>query len=113
MQLAKKILIIPKGNENKIININDIIYCKADLGYTQIFIVNNTSPICFSKNLKQLEKLLPGNQFLRCHQSYLVNKQYISSFSIIKHYIKLTQDIKIKLSRRKHQELREFLTNKK
>jgi len=108
MELTNQQLIIPKNNEKLLINIDDITYCKSDLGYTQIFI-NNTSPLCISKNLKQIENLFPENQFFRCHQSYLVNIKYINSFSRKGHYIKLTNGDRIRLSRRKHQEFIDFL----
>ncbi|WP_166335863.1 LytR/AlgR family response regulator transcription factor [Sphingobacterium chungjuense] len=62
----------------RIIPVNDILYCKGDGPYTHFHLQNGKVELT-SKPLKYFEELLPSPYFLRTHQSYLVNKQYISA----------------------------------
>lgn len=64
-------------NNIRIIPVNDILYCKGDGPYTHFFLQNNKKELA-SKPLKHFEELLPLPYFLRTHQSYLVNRKYIS-----------------------------------
>ncbi|GIZ15346.1 LytR/AlgR family response regulator transcription factor [Capnocytophaga catalasegens] len=63
----------------QIISISAIIYCHSDKGYTTFYLENNTN-IVVCKVLKEYETLLPKDIFIRCHQSYLVNVNYISKY---------------------------------
>lgn len=63
----------------QIININDIIYCEGDKGYTT-FNMKDGTKLLVSKVLKHFEAMLPENQFIRCHQSYLINTQHIHKY---------------------------------
>ena len=38
--------------------------------------------------MKQLEQQLPEN-FIRCHKSYIINKDYIKNFDTVNHYIQM------------------------
>lgn len=63
----------------QIVQIADIVYCQSDKGYTT-FYFKDGNKIMVSKVLKEYEGLLPSSMFLRCHQSYLVNVNYITKF---------------------------------
>lgn len=63
----------------QIIQIADIVYCQSDKGYTTFFL-NDGNKIVVSKVLKEYETLLPATVFIRCHQSFLVNVNYISKY---------------------------------
>lgn len=68
---VKKIAL--KGVEfTQIIDVDDIVYCQSDKGYTTFF-MNDNSKIVVSKVLKEYESILPDDTFIRCHQSYLFN----------------------------------------
>lgn len=64
------------------IEVNDIIYCKAEGSYTA-FILKNSEKLLVSKNLKEYENLLLDQDFMRVHNSFLINlkeiKKYIKS----------------------------------
>ena len=64
-------------NSVRIIKIQDIIYCKGEGPYT-FFFLNNGEKELTSKPLKFYEDLLSAPPFLRTHQSYLVNRKYIT-----------------------------------
>jgi two-component system LytT family response regulator len=63
----------------QIVNVDDIVYCQSDKGYTTFYFKDN-SKIMVSKVLKEYVSVLPEHQFIRCHQSYLVNVDYISKY---------------------------------
>ena len=61
------------------VQISDIISCKADKNYTEVIILNKKK-LVISKTLKDFEEMLMGCGFFRPHQSYLVNIKYISHY---------------------------------
>lgn len=63
---------IPQLDGFEIINTSDILYCKADDNYTEIYLNNNKKKIV-SKTLKYFEEALTSSGFARVHKSYLVN----------------------------------------
>ncbi len=63
------------GTEYSILNQKDILYLKADGSYTQ-FVLHDRQVLA-SKRLGHFENKLNENQFVRCHNSYLVNTMNI------------------------------------
>jgi len=61
----------------RIVSVHDIMYCKGDGPYTSFFL-NDGTQVLIAKPLKYYEELLPAPHFLRSHQSYLVNRRFIS-----------------------------------
>ncbi|PKH50880.1 DNA-binding response regulator [Tenacibaculum sp. Bg11-29] len=62
-----------------IVNLDDIIRCKSDNNYTEFYLINNQK-ILVGKTLKYFADILKEFDFLRVHQSHLVNIQYIKEF---------------------------------
>jgi two-component system LytT family response regulator len=62
---------LPQQDGFQVLNVSDIIYCKADDNYTEIFLENKK--ILVSKTLKYFEEALSEFSFARIHKSYLVN----------------------------------------
>ena len=63
----------------QIVSFKDICYLQADDCYTTVFL-NDGKKVVVSRSLKYYEELLPGNSFLRIHQSYVVNKIYVRRY---------------------------------
>ncbi|MCW8313303.1 MULTISPECIES: LytR/AlgR family response regulator transcription factor [Sphingobacterium] len=63
----------------QIVHIDDILYCQGDKGYTTFYIKDN-KPMMVSKVLKHFETMLPETEFIRCHQSYLINANHIKKY---------------------------------
>ena len=63
---------IPQQNGFEVINTSDILYCKADDNYTEIYL-NTEKKKLVSKTLKYFEEALSDSSFARVHKSYLVN----------------------------------------
>lgn len=62
---------LPQQDGFQVLNVSDILYCKADDNYTEIYLENRK--IVVSKTLKYFEEALSGFTFARIHKSYLVN----------------------------------------
>ena len=92
-----------------IVSLVDIIRCESDSNNT-IFYINNDKKIFVTKTLKYFSDMLSGYQFLRVHQSHLVNINYISAF--IKTdggYLMLKNKMSVPVSVRKKSEVIEML----
>ena len=62
---------IPQQDGFQVLDVNDILYCKADDNYTEIYL--ESKKILVSKTLKYFEEALSSFAFARIHKSYLVN----------------------------------------
>ncbi|MFN8239748.1 MAG: LytTR family DNA-binding domain-containing protein [Bacteroidales bacterium] len=72
-------LIIPNLKGFTAIRPDDIIACEAD-GYCTIFHLPGKKKISSSYNLKHYEELLPRGQFMRVHNSFLVNLGHVEGY---------------------------------
>lgn len=64
----------------KFIDLNDILFFKADGAYSQI-ILKNKQTLTTSKGLKYYEDLLSNTeQFFRCHKSYIINTNFVVEY---------------------------------
>ena len=70
---------IPQQDGFEVINTSDILYCKADDNYTEIYLNTNKRKVV-SKTLKYFEEALNGSSFARVHKSYLVNVNEITKY---------------------------------
>jgi two-component system LytT family response regulator len=86
------------------IEVNDIIYCKAEGSYTS-FVLKNESKLLVSKHLKEYENLLLEQGFMRVHNSFLINlkevKKYIKADG---GYIIMNNDDTVSISRSKKED---------
>jgi len=70
---------IPTQDGFEVLEMKDILYCKADDNYTELFLKNNQKKLV-SKTLKYFEDILKESGFARIHKSFLVNVSYIASY---------------------------------
>ncbi|MBE7660950.1 LytTR family DNA-binding domain-containing protein [Tenacibaculum finnmarkense] len=88
-----------------VVNLDDIVRCKSDNNYTEFFFIDGQH-LLVSKTLKYFADMLKEFNFIRIHQSHLVNIQYIKEF--IKSdggYLVLKNKITIPVSVRKRNEV--------
>ncbi|CAM1343893.1 LytR/AlgR family response regulator transcription factor [Tenacibaculum amylolyticum] len=69
---------IPLQDGFEVVNVEEIVFCKADDNYTEIHF-SNTKKIV-SKTLKHFEETLKEYPFARIHKSYLVNINAITKY---------------------------------
>ncbi|WP_264793599.1 LytR/AlgR family response regulator transcription factor [Aureispira anguillae] len=72
-------LAIPTQKEMVFIDIKNLIYCKADANYTELYL-NNETIIVASKSLIFFERVLEELYFVRPHNKYLVNITHITKY---------------------------------
>jgi len=65
--------------ETRFIPVTQIMHCESSNNYT-IFFLSHGEKIVASRPIYEFEDLLGIHGFIRCHQSYLVNKKYIKSW---------------------------------
>ena len=71
------IICIKSYGDYRYIDSNDILYFEADNNSTDIHL-NNGEMITAFKTLKHFETVLPQSQFLRIHNSYIINVDQVS-----------------------------------
>tara|TARA_B110000091_G_scaffold211796_1_gene257112 strand:- start:83 stop:832 length:750 start_codon:yes stop_codon:yes gene_type:complete len=102
LHTAEKILVV---------NIEDIVRCKSDNNYTTFYFLNGAK-ILVSKTLKYYADLLKEVDFIRVHQSHLINIKYIKEF--IKSdggYLLLKDSSNVPVSVRKRNEVLALLSS--
>jgi two-component system LytT family response regulator len=62
-----------------VVKLEEIIRCESSANYT-IFYLSNKRQLLVTKTLKEFENMLSGVDFIRVHQSHLVNAAYIKEF---------------------------------
>jgi len=72
-------LILSLQDSYQIIDLEELIYCNSDKGYTTFYLTNNRKYIA-SKSIKEFEDKLINNGFTRPHQSYMVNLKFIDKY---------------------------------
>jgi two-component system LytT family response regulator len=70
---------LPLANEIRFVALTDIQFCQSENNYT-IFCLVSGEKIIVSKGLYEFQETLPVDVFIRCHQSYIVNKTHVKSF---------------------------------
>lgn len=90
---------IPDGNNLIMIELNEILYLKADSNYTDIHLTNGKK-YTTSRILKNFEETLSSySQFFRCHKSYIINILHTLKFSRVNGgTIVLKNDVEIPIS---------------
>ena len=74
-----KKIALPTQEAIRYVDISSIVRCEASNNYTFIFLQDGEK-ILIAKTLKEYADLLPSTEFLRTHQTHLVNKNYIKSW---------------------------------
>lgn len=101
---------VPTFDGLQMINVEEIVKCTADESYTHITLLNGTK-VTVSRILKEFEDLLADYNFLRIHNSSLINlihvKKYVKGEG---GYVVMVNDESVEVSRRKKTELLQKLS---
>lgn len=90
------------------ISFDELLYCKGEGSYTRFYTEDEKS-VMVSKSIKEYEKLLPSNIFVRCHQSYAANKSFIRKINK-DGFLELKNGTLIPVSERKKEQVIKELT---
>jgi two-component system, LytTR family, response regulator len=74
-----KRIVIPSQDSLRFIRVDEIVYLEANINYTHIFMSDNHKYVV-SRTIKEFEDLLPDSTFIRIHNSYIINKDYLEKY---------------------------------
>ncbi|MDX1629175.1 MAG: LytTR family DNA-binding domain-containing protein [Fulvivirga sp.] len=93
------------------IQVNDIVLCEANGSYTN-FYIEPDQKLVVSKNLKEYERLLEDHQFMRVHNSFLINLGKVKKFVKSEGgYILMNNDKQVSISQGRRDEFMERMTS--
>ena len=72
-------IVLPTQEGFLFLEVKNIVRCAADGNYTCFYLVDGDK-VLVSKTLKHIEELLDTKDFLRIHQSHLINLQHIRKY---------------------------------
>ena len=75
-QPAPTRIVLRTADSMHVLQLDEIVRLQGEGAYT-CFHLSGRKPLMVSKNLKEYEELLENNNFIRTHQSHLVNSKYI------------------------------------
>jgi two-component system, LytTR family, response regulator len=80
IEKAENKIAIPVGQSIKFIDLDEIVYLKAENTYTEIHL-QDQSKLLVSRTLKNFEEVLVDKHiFFRCHKSYIINRQFVLDY---------------------------------
>lgn len=86
----------------------DILFVESDGNYCTI-VMADSQKILITKKLKEMETLLPQNQFFRIHNSYIINLKKIKEFIKADGYVILESSHRIPVARQRKSDFLEKL----
>lgn len=107
-QKDRLVLSLQEGYQ--VVDFDMLMYCQSDKGYTTFYLSNGKTYMA-SKPIKEFEAQLPAKKFIRTHQSYMVNIDYVDKYDK-NGYIYLKSNQKIPVSTRKKEDFISRLMNK-
>jgi two-component system LytT family response regulator len=70
---------LPTSEGLRFVKVEDIIRCESDNNYTNFFLKNGEK-VLVTKTLKDYEETLSDSNFIRIHQSHLINLAYVERY---------------------------------
>lgn len=98
---SQKKIALSTSERIQVFNISDIIRCESQDNYTKFFIKGH-KPLLISRTLKEYDEILKDDNFLRVHQTHLINLDFIKSYEKQSGgYILMEDDSDIPVAQRK------------
>lgn len=111
LENATKKIVLKTVDSIHVVQLQDIMYCEADQGYTS-FYLSDQSRIMVARTLGYYDELFANHNFIRIHQSYLVNINYIQKYDKSgQGNVVLKDKINIPVSSRKKEHLMKLLSS--
>lgn len=90
------------------LNAEEILFVESDGNYCTI-IMENSQKIVITKKLKEMNGILPTNQFFRIHNSYIINLKKIKEFIKSEGYVIMESNHRIPVARQRKSDFLEKL----
>lgn len=109
LNIANQKIGIPVNDGVVFVNAEDIIRCEASGSYS-IFYLSNKKTVTTTKSLKDIEGLLSTSNFVRVHNSWIINTNYIRKYYRGKNsYAEMEDGSVVSISLRKKGDFLSFL----
>ena len=95
-------LILSLHDSFQVVDLNELMYCESDKGYTTFYCSEGKKYLA-SKTLKEFEERLTTANFIRPHQSFIVNLKFIDKYEksgVI--YLKNGKKIPVSFRKKEH-----------
>lgn len=102
---------LPSSDGLEFLEINTIVRCESESNYTRLY-CNDKSKYLICRTLKDVEKVLQENGFIRIHHSHLINPRFIRKF--VRHdggFIVMEDGEQISISKTKKNRLFDLLND--
>jgi len=105
IQMDAKKIALPTPNGLTIVSLKDIIRCEAGVNYTNFFFTTKNK-LLVAKTLKEFEELLNNYDFIRVHNSHLINLHHVKDYTRRGEggIVTMTDGMELDVSRRKKEE---------
>jgi two-component system LytT family response regulator len=105
-------LMVPTKEGMIFLRVNEIIRLQSESNYTLFFLIGNKK-ILVAKTLKNFEEKLLAYNFLRVHQSHLVNLAHMKEIDHGDNFVLMVDGSKVEISKRKKKEFMDSLEKSK
>lgn len=105
-------LMVPTKEGMTFLKVNDIIHLQSESNYTLIYLIDQKK-VMVSKTLKYFEEKLINYNFLRIHQSHLINLAHMKEIDNGDNFVLMSDGSKVEISKRKKKEFLDSLNSKK
>jgi two-component system LytT family response regulator len=100
-----KNIALPTSEGFAFVKVDDIVYVQAESNYCWVYTSNDTKYL-LSKTLKSIEEMITSSQFIRVHQSYIINLDYAIKYVRGQGgYVVIKNNVQIPVSRSRKEEL--------
>lgn len=105
---TKKKIVLKTMDRIYSVDINDIIRFESDGGYSKVYLLDGKR-IMVSRTMKEFEDMLLDSNFLRVHNSHLINMNHLYCFEKTEGHVVMKDDSIVPVSNRKKEQLIELL----
>lgn len=78
-ELSKNRIALSTQTGVDFVALREIVFCSSEGSYSEVFLENGRK-LVLSKNLREMEDLLPPTEFFRIHHSYLLNLIHVQRY---------------------------------
>lgn len=108
--IMKENIYVYHQGRNKIIAVNDIVMLVSYSNYSQIFLCSGEK-IFTSKTLKHWSEKIDNRDFLRVHQSFFVNLNFIRELDVKQKRVNLANGLEAVVSRARWRSVKAIILN--
>jgi two-component system LytT family response regulator len=109
LSTSSKRIVLPLSNKMEFVEVDQILRCQGEGNYSHVYLKSGEKyMVC--KALKEFDELLSDHNFLRVHQSHLINLNEIKSYvKTDGGYIKMKDGASVSISRQRREMVMERL----